>query len=178
MRFTPLPIQDAVLVESEPIRDERGYFARVWCQAEFARHGLDDRVAQANVGVSPRMGTLRGLHYQEAPDLEVKLVRCLRGAVWDVVVDLRPESPTHRRWHAVSLAEGDGKAIYVPSGCAHGYLTLADASEVWYQASVPFAPTSARGVRYDDPALAIAWPAPVVVISDRDRTWPLLEPVE
>ena len=165
-----------MLVELEPIADERGYFARAWCQAEFASHGLDARVAQANVGVSPRKGTLRGLHYQDFPDLEAKLVRCTRGAVWDVLADLRPESPTYRRWHAVSLSENDCRAVYVPPRCAHGYLTLVDDSEVWYQASVPFASSSARGVRYDDPVLAIAWPEPVMVISERDRNWPLLEP--
>jgi len=174
MRFLPLPIEGAYLVEPEPIRDDRGFFARVWCQAEFARHGLDARAAQANVGVSPRRGTLRGLHYQDAPHLEAKVVRCLRGAAWDVLVDLRPDSRTYRRWHGVELAAGDWRAVYVPPLCAHGYLTLADDTELWYQASAPFAPDSARGLRYDDPAIGIEWPAPVAVISNRDREWPLL----
>jgi len=177
MQFTPLPIEDATLIEPEPIRDDRGFFARVWCAEEFARHGLDARAAQANLGVSPRRGTLRGLHYQDAPDLEAKLVRCLRGAAWDVIVDLRPGSPTFRRWHAVELTAENYRAVYVPPLCAHGYLTLAADTEVWYQASAPFAPASARGVRFDDPALAIAWPEAIGVISARDRTWPLLSPV-
>jgi len=174
MRFTNLPIAGAALVEPEPIKDDRGYFARVWCEEEFARHGLDSRAAQANIGVSHKQGTLRGLHYQVAPDLEAKLVRCLRGAVWDVMVDLRPDSPTYRRWHGVELRGGDGRAVYVPPLCAHGYVTLEDDTELWYQASVPFAPASARGVRYDDPSLGITWPRPALVISDRDRAWPLL----
>lgn len=174
MRFTPLPIEGAMLVEPEPVRDERGSFARVWCAEEFARHGLDGRAAQANLGVSPRRGTLRGLHYQAAPDLEAKLVRCLRGAAWDVVVDLRPDSPTFRRWHGVELTADNRLAVYVPPLCAHGYLTLAPDTELWYQATTPYAPASARGVRHDDPAFGIRWPIPVEVISERDRTWPLL----
>ena len=176
MRFTALPIAGASLVEPEPIRDERGYFARVWSQEEFARQGLDTRAAQANIGVSDRRGTLRGLHYQVAPDLEAKLVRCLRGAVWDVMVDLRPDSPTFRQWHGVELAGGDGRSVYVPPLCAHGYITLEDDTELWYQASAPYAAASARGVRFNDPSLGIQWPCAVQVISDRDRAWPLLAP--
>jgi dTDP-4-dehydrorhamnose 3,5-epimerase len=176
MRFTALPIAGASLIEAEPIRDERGFFARVWCQEEFARQGFDARAAQANIGVSDRRGTLRGLHYQVAPDLETKLVRCLRGAVWDVIVDLRPESPTYRRWHGVELTGGGARALYVPGLCAHGYITLEDDTELWYQASVPYSPGSSRGVRYDDPALGIAWPCAAQVISERDRSWPLLAP--
>ena len=161
-------------MEAEPIRDERGYFARVWSEEEFTKQGLDSRAAQANIGVSDKRGTLRGLHYQEAPDLEAKLVRCLRGALWDVMVDLRPDSPTYRRWHGVELTAGDGRAVFVPPLCAHGYITLEDDTELWYQASVPFSAASARGVRYDDPTLGIAWPCAVQVISERDRAWPLL----
>lgn len=174
MRFTPLPIAGASLVEPEPIRDERGWFARVWCAEEFERHGLDGRAAQANLGTSPRRGTLRGLHYQSAPDLEAKLVRCLRGAAWDVLVDLRADSPTFRRWHAVELSADNHLALFIPPLCAHGYLTLAPDTEVWYQASTPYAPASSRGVRYDDPVLAIDWPIAIEVISERDRSWPLL----
>lgn len=174
MRFSPLPIDGSMLIEPEPMRDERGYFARVWCAEEFARQGLDARAAQANLGVSPRRGTLRGLHYQDAPDLEAKLVRCLRGAAYDVIVDLRPASPSYRRWHAVELTADNYRAVYVPPRCAHGYLTLCPDTEIWYQASVPFAADSARGVRWDDPALAIAWPIAVEVVSQRDGTWPLL----
>ena len=177
MRFTPLPIAGAALVEPEPIRDDRGWFARVWCADEFARHGLDGRAAQANLGTSPRRGTLRGLHYQEAPELEAKLVRCPRGAAWDVLVDLRPDSPTFRRWHAVELSADNHLALFIPPLCAHGYITLVPDTEVWYQASTPYSPASSRGVRYDDPALGIDWPIEIEVISERDRSWPLLTTV-
>jgi dTDP-4-dehydrorhamnose 3,5-epimerase len=176
MRFTPLPIAGAALLEPEPIRDERGWFARVWCAEELARHGLDGRAAQANLGVSPRRGTLRGLHYQAEPDLEAKLVCCHRGAAWDVLVDLRPGSPTFRRWHAVELTAENHLAVFVPPQCAHGYITLLPDTAVWYQATTPYAPASARGVRFDDPDLGIEWPIPPEVISERDRAWPLLSP--
>lgn len=176
MRFTPLPIDGAFLIELEQIRDERGYFARVWCADEFARHGLDSRAAQANLGVNPRRGTLRGLHYQVAPHLEAKLVRCLRGSAWDVLVDLRPDSVTFRRWHAVELSAENHHAVYIPPLCAHGYVTLVDDTEVWYQATAPYEPSSARGVRHDDPAIGIDWPIAATVISGRDQAWPLLSP--
>jgi len=165
-----------MLIDPEPIEDERGFFARVWCAEEFARQGLDPRAAQANVGASPRSGTLRGLHYQAAPDLEAKVVRCLRGLIWDVIVDLRADSPTFRRWHGIELDAAQRQAVYVPPLCAHGYLTLAPDCEVWYQATTPYAPSSARGIRWDDPVLGIRWPAPVELIGARDRAWPLLDP--
>jgi dTDP-4-dehydrorhamnose 3,5-epimerase len=176
MRFMPLPIDGAFLVELEQIRDERGYFARAWCADEFARHGLDARAAQANLGVNPRRGTLRGLHYQAAPHLEAKLVRCLKGSAWDVLVDLRPESSTFRHWHAVELSAENHHAVYIPPLCAHGYVTLVNDTEVWYQATAPYAPSSARGVRHDDPAIGIDWPIEATVISERDQAWPLLSP--
>jgi len=165
-----------MLIEPDPIEDERGFFARVWCAEEFARQGLDPRAAQANVGVSPRPGTLRGLHYQAAPDLEAKVVRCLQGVVWDVMVDLRADSATFRRWYGVELDAAQRQAVYIPPLCAHGYLTLAPNCEVWYQATTPYVPASARGIRWDDPAVGIRWPAPVEVIGARDRAWPLLDP--
>lgn len=174
MRFSPLPIAGAWLVEPERLTDVRGFFARVWCEQEFADHGIAHRAVQANVGYSPKRGTLRGLHYQAAPDLEAKLVRCTRGTVWDVIVDLRPDSPSYRRWHAEELTADNHRMVYVPPLCAHGYLTLQNDTELWYHTSTAYAPASARGVRYDDPVFGIAWPEPVTVISQRDQEWPLL----
>lgn len=161
-------------MKPEPLVDERGLFARVWCAAEFSKHGVPMQPVQANVGFSPRRGTLRGLHYQVAPDLEAKLVRCTRGVVYDVLVDLRPDSPTYLKWCAVELDAGARWSVYVPPLCAHGYLTLSDDAEVYYQASAPFVPESARGVRWNDPLLGIEWPIAVELVSDRDKSWPLL----
>lgn len=175
MRFIPAPIPGVTLIELEPIADERGFFARAWCAEEFEREGLDPRVAQANLAFSPRQGTLRGLHYQNTPDLEAKVVRCVRGRIWDVIVDLRPGSASFRRWHGVELDASRRQAVYVPPLCAHGYLTLEPDCEVWYQATTPYAPDSALGIRWSDPAIGIEWPAPVTVVGERDRTWPLLE---
>jgi dTDP-4-dehydrorhamnose 3,5-epimerase len=175
MRFTPLPIQGAFLIEPEPLADARGLFARVWCEEEFGRHGIGHRPVQANVGWNPRRGTLRGMHYQTAPSLEAKLIRCTRGRVWDVLVDLRPDSPNFRQWHGEELSADNRRMLFIPPLCAHGYLTLADETELWYHASTAYDPASACGVRHDDPALAIRWPEAVSVISDRDRSWPLLE---
>ena len=174
MHFEPLPISGAFLIRPDPARDERGLFARVWCEEEFLRHGISERPVQANTGFSPRRGTLRGLHFQAAPDLEAKLVRCTRGAVYDVVVDVRPGSPTSGRWHGEELSADNRCSIHVPPLCAHGYLTLSEDAEVLYFASAPYAPASARGVRYDDPTIGITWPEPVAVVSSRDRSWPLL----
>jgi dTDP-4-dehydrorhamnose 3,5-epimerase len=159
----------------ERAADERGYFARTYCADDFAARGLEPAIAQCSVSYNHRRGTLRGLHFQEAPHAEVKLVRCTRGAVWDVIVDLRPGSPTYRRWAAAELTAGNGAALYIPKGCAHGLQTLADETEIFYQISVPYAPESARGYRYDDPAFAIDWPEPVAVISQRDLSWPPFE---
>jgi dTDP-4-dehydrorhamnose 3,5-epimerase len=175
MRFTPLSIPGAFLIEPEPLTDTRGMFARVWCEEEFARQGIGHRPVQANVGWNPRRGTLRGLHFQVSPSLEAKLIRCTRGRVWDVLVDLRPDSPSFRQWHGEELSADNRRMLFIPPHCAHGYLTLADESELWYHASTAYDAGASRGVRYDDPSLAIRWPEPVAVISDRDRTWPLLE---
>lgn len=163
------------LLELERREDERGYFARLWCEQELARHGLSTRIAQMNVQLSPRTGTLRGMHFQQAPHAEVKIVRCNRGRVFDVAVDLRPDSPTRHRWIGVELTAGDGRMLYVPKGCAHGYLTLEQDTEVMYIASEFYAPESARGVRYDDPALGIQWPEPPALVSPADRGWPPLQ---
>jgi len=174
MKFTPLPIAGAFRVDLDPKRDERGFFARWWCEDEFAAQGIGFAPVQANTGVSPLAGTLRGLHYQSAPAAEAKYVRCVRGAVWDVVVDLRPDSGTFRRWEGLELSAENGAGVFVPEGCAHGYLTLLPDTELYYLTSARYASDLAGGVRYDDPALGIDWPRGITMISERDRTWPLL----
>jgi dTDP-4-dehydrorhamnose 3,5-epimerase len=174
MKFTEAAIAGVWLVDLEPIEDERGFFARTFCAEEFAAHGLDPTVSQCNVSFTRQAGSIRGLHYQVAPAAETKLVRCVRGAIHDVVVDLRPSSPTYRGHVAVELSETNRRALYVPTEFAHGFQTLAHDTEVEYQMGAPYTPGTDRGVRYDDPALGIAWPRPVTDISERDRTWPLL----
>jgi dTDP-4-dehydrorhamnose 3,5-epimerase len=174
VRFLPTEVEGAYVVELEPIEDERGLFARAWCAREFSENGLETAFVQENVGFSGRAGTLRGLHFQRAPHDEVKLVRCTAGAVWDVAVDLRDDSPTYRRSTGVELSAAARNMLYVPRGCAHGYLTLTDDAETRYLTSQYYAPDAASGVRYDDPALDIPWPADVVVASEADRSWPLL----
>jgi dTDP-4-dehydrorhamnose 3,5-epimerase len=167
---TRLPGVFEIHIESKP--DERGFFARTWCQQEFEAHGLNGRLVQCSISFNKRMGTLRGMHYQEAPHAETKLVRCSRGAIYDVVLDLRPKSPTFKGWIGVVLTAEQRNMIYVPEGCAHGFLTLEDESEVSYQMSEFWSAESARGVRWDDPAFRIGWPKKVEVISERDRTYP------
>ena len=175
MKFLPTPLAGAYLIELEQLDDERGFFARSFCQNEFKAHGLDPVVAQCNVSFNRRRGTLRGLHYQAAPHAEAKLVRCTRGAVWDVIVDLRKGSLTVRQWHAAELTADNRRALYIPDGFAHGFQTLADDSEVLYQMSEFYHPESARGVRWDDRTLAIRWPIKDAVISPRDRAFPTLD---
>jgi dTDP-4-dehydrorhamnose 3,5-epimerase len=170
--FTPGGVSGSYVIDLEPRADERGYFGRTWCEQEFAAHDLETRIAQINVAVNTKRGTLRGLHYQLAPSAEVKLVRCTRGAVFDVMVDLRPSSSTYREWFGVELNETNARALYIPTGCAHGYLTLEPASDVQYLTSCAFAPSAARGVRFDDPAFGIEWPAAPEEISAADRSWP------
>jgi len=170
LRETKLP--GVFEVQLDPIPDERGFFARTWCQKEFAAHGLSPRLVQCNVSFNTRRGTLRGIHYQAAPHAEAKLVRCTKGAIYDVVVDLRPESPTLRGFMAVVLTAKNRRALYVPEGCGHGFLTLEDETEVFYQMSEFYNAKSGRGVRWDDPAFQIAWPEKVEVISERDRSYP------
>jgi dTDP-4-dehydrorhamnose 3,5-epimerase len=163
----------AYTIDLEPIEDERGFFARQWCERELAEHGLSTLVAQASVAFNRRTATLRGMHWQVAPHAEVKLVRCVRGAVYDVVVDLRPGSSSFGDWLGVELTEENRRTLYVPEGFAHGYQTLAPRTEVWYQMSVPYAPDAARGFRWDDPRFGIDWPpARRRIISERDLRWP------
>jgi dTDP-4-dehydrorhamnose 3,5-epimerase len=172
MRFIPTSIAGAYVVEQERHTDERGFFARTWCAREFEERGLDAGIAQCSVSFNRQRGTLRGLHYQAPPFTEVKLVRCTRGALYDVVLDLRPDSATFRAWLGVELGEADGRGLYVPRGCAHGFYVLADETEVAYQISDPYRPQAARGVRWDDRFHGVAWPGPVTVISARDRDLP------
>ncbi len=175
MKFLPTPLAGSYLIELEQLDDERGFFARSFCQNEFKAHGLDPVVAQCNVSFNRKRGTLRGLHYQAEPHAEAKLVRCTRGAIWDVIVDLRKGSQTARRWHAVELTEENRRALYVPAGFAHGFQTLADDTEVLYQMSEYYHPELARGVRWDDRTLAIRWPIKDAVISPRDQAFPSLD---
>ena len=172
MIFTETELAGAFIIEPERREDDRGFFARVWCRRELEEHGLNPRVAQVNVGLTLRKGGLRGLHFQLAPCWEVKIVRCTMGALFDVIVDLRPGSPTFKRWVGVELTAATGRMMYVPKGFAHGYQTLADDTEMSYQTSEFYAPELGRGVRYDDPAFGIRWPLPVTSISDADRSWP------
>lgn len=174
MIFTKTKLPGVFLIELEPRLDDRGFFARQWCADELARAGLDHRIAQINTARSVAAGTLRGLHYQKAPHSEVKLVRCTRGAVFDVAVDLRVNSPTFCQWFGTELDDVSGRMLYIPEGCAHGYLTLSPNTDLVYQASVPYAPQSAYGAAYDDPAFNIAWPRSIEVISAQDRNWPRL----
>ena len=172
MRFENTAVDGAFLIEPERRVDERGFFARMFCEKELADYGLVGSMCQVNTAFSPRAGTLRGVHYQEAPHAEVKIMRCVRGAVYDVVVDLRPGSPTFKRWFGTELTAGNGRMLYAPEGTAHGYLTLADDTELMYMTSRPYAPQSARGVRFDDPAFAIQWPAAASMVSKADASWP------
>jgi dTDP-4-dehydrorhamnose 3,5-epimerase len=171
--FTETEIPGAFVVDFERREDERGFFARTFDVAEFEAHGLATRIVQSNVAFNAAAGTLRGMHFQRRPHEEAKLVRCTRGAIYDVVVDLRPESPTFKRWAAAELNEENGHALYVPEGCAHGYQTLADATETIYFHSAAYAPGSEGGVRWDDPAFGIEWPhADRRIISPKDAAWP------
>ena len=173
MIFTPTRLRDAMIIDVERRGDERGFLARVFCEREFAEHGLATRFVQGSTIFSPQRHTLRGLHFQAAPHAENKLVRCTRGAVFVVMVDLRPDSPTHLEWLGVELTPDNRRLLYVPEGFAQGYQTLADNSEVVYQMTHEYVPGAARGVRWDDLAFGIDWPpAERRLISERDRSWP------
>lgn len=172
MKFEPLPVAGAYLISPQPRADERGYFARIFCRDELLGQGLCADFCQINTGFNPRAGTLRGLHFQRAPHAEVKLARCVRGAVYDVVLDLRPDSPTYLRWSGAELSADNGQMLYAPAGTAHGYLTLSDDAELSYMTSAAYAPDAVDGVRHDDPAFVIRWPREVVLVSQADRSWP------
>jgi dTDP-4-dehydrorhamnose 3,5-epimerase len=173
MRFSETELCGAWLIEPTPARDERGFFARTFCVKEFKEHGLATRFVQHNGSQSATRGTLRGMHFQRAPHSEVKVVTCLKGAIWDVIIDLRPQSPTYRQWRGFELTAANRRQLYVPKGFAHGFQTLCDDVEVGYLISAFYAPAAASGVRHDDPAFAIDWPLPVSAISEKDRTWPV-----
>jgi dTDP-4-dehydrorhamnose 3,5-epimerase len=170
--FTESPLRGAFVIEPEPREDERGFFARTWCQQEAEAHGLDPRVVQCNISYNKIRGTLRGLHYQRPPFAEAKLVRCTRGAIFDVILDLRAGSPSYKRHFAVTLSAENRAMLYVPEGFAHGFQTLLDDTEVFYQMSQYYAPDSAVGIRWNDPAFDILWPEDVRTLSDRDRSYP------
>lgn len=174
MKFLPTPIHGAFVIEFDGISDSRGSFGRTFCAREFREHGLNPRVVQSNLCHNHKKGTLRGLHYQVPPAAESKLVRCIRGAVYDLIVDLRPESPTFLEHVAVELNAENRRALYVPPMCAHGYQTLTDDSELFYQTGESYAPAQERGLRYDDPALNLTWPLPIGPVSQKDASWPLL----
>jgi dTDP-4-dehydrorhamnose 3,5-epimerase len=176
MKFHEAPLSGAAVIEIETHEDDRGFFARAFCQREFEEHGLGPTVAQANLAFNHKRGTLRGMHYQLPPAAEAKLIRCIRGAVYDVIVDLRLDSPTYLHHFGVELSADNRRALYVPELFAHGYQTLADDTEVLYQVSEFYTPGQERGLRHDDPLLAIDWPLPVSVISPKDAAWPHMEP--
>ncbi|HEX6398367.1 MAG TPA: dTDP-4-dehydrorhamnose 3,5-epimerase [Steroidobacteraceae bacterium] len=171
MQFTATPLPGVFVIDLKKIVDDRGYFARSWCRDTLAAQGLNPNQTQLNVGYSHRKGTLRGMHFQKAPHAEVKVVRCTRGAVFDVAVDLREGSATRGQWFGIELSADNGKQLYIPEGFAHGYQTLADASEIEYSTTHVYAAASASGVRHDDPAFGIRWPLPVSVISEPDKKW-------
>jgi dTDP-4-dehydrorhamnose 3,5-epimerase len=172
MLFTETRVKGAHVVDLERRADDRGFFARAWCQKEFQIQGLTARLTQVNVSFNRRKGTLRGLHFQLPPYQEAKVVSCTQGAIYDVVVDLRRDSPTHLQWAAVELTAGNRRMLYVPEGCAHGFQTLADHSELLYLMSEFYSPEHARGVRYNDPSFGITWPLPAECLSEADRAWP------
>lgn len=171
MIYQAAELAGAFVVEYEPVRDERGFFARTWCRREFDKQGLSPVIAQCNISYNEKKRTLRGMHYQAVPYAESKLVHCIRGAIYDVIVDLRPGSPTFKKWFGIELSARNNKMLYVPEGFAHGFITLADDTEVFYQMSMEYHPEAARGFRWDDPAFSIRWPVPVERISKRDMSY-------
>lgn len=172
MRFRETELLGAFVIELEALEDSRGFFARVWCEKEFEEHGLVPRIAQVNTSFNVKAGTLRGMHYQTAPHEETKVVRCTRGSLYDVIVDLRPDSPTYKRWTGVELTATNHTMLYVPAKFAHGFITLEDSTELTYLISEAYAPGVARAIRWDDPEFNIEWPRPVEEISDKDAGWP------
>ena len=176
MIFKKTKISGVYLLQPERITDERGFFARVWCQSEFTEQGIDTRIVQCNLSFNPHKGTLRGMHYQRAPHEETKIVRCTMGAVFDVALDLRRDSSTFKQWVGAPLTAENREMLVIPPGCAHGFLTLAPNTEVSYQMSAYYAPTHGAGVRWNDPAFGIRWPGDVTKIADRDRDYPDFQP--
>ena len=178
MIFTETPLPGAFIIEAEPLEDSRGLFARTWCLDEFAARGLETRIAQCNTSLSTVRGTLRGMHYQVSPRAETKLVRCTRGSIYDVIIDLRPESPTFLQHITVELSADNHRGIYIPERFAHGYQALEDNTETTYQVGEFYTPGSEGGLLFDDPRLGLVWPLPVSVMSDKDRQWQPLDQIE
>lgn len=173
MRFRETRVVGAQLIAPSPHQDERGRFFRAWCSREFTEHGIEFLPVQANMGFSVHKGTIRGMHLQRSPAPEAKLIRCTRGRMFDVVLDLRPDSPSYGKWHGEELSAENGCMLYVPELCAHGYQTLDDNTEMYYMTSQFYTPSAASGVRFNDPAFAIEWPLAATVVSEQDRNWPL-----
>jgi dTDP-4-dehydrorhamnose 3,5-epimerase len=178
MHFTETPIPGVWVIDPEFRGDDRGRFFRAWCSGEFASHGIRFLPLQANMGLSVLRGTVRGMHYQVEPAPEAKLVRCTRGAIFDVAVDLRLGSSTYGQWFGAELTEENARMLFVPESCAHGYQTLEDRTEMYYMTSQVYTPSACRGARFDDPAFGIRWPLPATAVSDQDRNWPLIAPRE
>ncbi len=179
MIFTETHLKDAYIIDLKEIEDDRGFFARAYCQKEFAEHGIELNWAQANLANSKKRGTLRGLHYQKAPYAEAKLMRCIRGAIYDVILDLRPDSPSYMQWLGVELTADNRRALFIPEGFAHGYLVLEDDSDTFYPTSQFYTPGAEAGVRWNDPAFGIEWPfTDDLIITEKDQSWPDYEPVE
>lgn len=176
MKFNPTPLSGAFTIELDKREDDRGFFARLFCEQEFIAAGIPTKIAQINNALSSQAGTLRGMHYQLEPSAEIKVVRCIRGSVYDVIVDLRPDSPTFKQWFGTELSSENRRMMYAPRGFAHGLMTLTDDAEMFYLASAPYDPQRERGLRYNDPQFAIVWPRSVTEISEKDRTWPNFDP--
>lgn len=172
MIFTETPLKGAYIIDPERLMDERGFFARTWCRQEFAQHGIHAEFVQCNISYNHRKGTLRGMHYQAAPHAEEKLVRCTAGLIHDVIVDLRDRSDTYRQWYAVELSSDNRRMLYIPGGFAHGFQTLADNVEVFYQMSEYYFADYARGIRWNDPSFGFQWPEPITAMSERDQRYP------
>jgi dTDP-4-dehydrorhamnose 3,5-epimerase len=172
MLFTPTQLDGVVIIDMELIEDERGWFARSFCQHEFEEHNLNPCIAQCNVSFNAKAGTLRGMHYQESPHGEAKLIRCTRGSIYDVLLDVRADSPTFKQWVSVELSQDNHRMVYAAEGLAHGFQTLEDNTEVFYEMSEFYHPESGRGIRWDDPAFRITWPLPNPILSERDRSYP------
>jgi dTDP-4-dehydrorhamnose 3,5-epimerase len=172
VKFTPGPIDGLWVIDLEPFVDHRGFFARTWCRKEFADHGMEADWEQSNLQFSPKPGTMRGLHFQKAPHQEVKLVRCTQGVAFDVAADLRPDSPTYLNWFGIELRPETHTSVWVPKGCAHGWLSLVEDTEVFYMTSTEYVPEAVGGIRYDDPAFGIEWPIPIEILPAGYDTWP------
>ena len=178
MKFISTPLKGAYILELEPREDSRGFFARTFCANEFKDHDLKPSVAQINLSYNYHKGTMRGLHYQLPPSAETKLIRCTRGAVYDVIIDLRPTSPTYLQHYGIELTQSNRKSLYVPEMFAHGYLTMRNDTEITYHVGQFYSPEDERGIRYDDPRFGIEWPLPIEVISEKDANWPAFEATE